>query len=160
MSQGFKKGSKWRTKSPAYLFILSVVDLSFIVTRLHQKIKVLFCHINFDYYEEFCKKMFFLTFFFVQKKEKYPLNSIVLQNLLYHLFNYSIVTYFMNFMNFAFIFTFFIQHKNIHTKVRLHKNLGPNFELRPWNNWMLKNLDNEKHGKQLDTEKRLPDHII
>ena len=31
-----------------------VLDLSFIVTHVHQKLKALFCHINFDYYEKFC----------------------------------------------------------------------------------------------------------
>ena len=35
-----------------------VVDLSFIVTSTHQKIKALFCHINFDYATDFVKKCF------------------------------------------------------------------------------------------------------
>ena len=35
-----------------------VLDLSFIVTRAHQKIKALFCRINFDYTTNFVKKYF------------------------------------------------------------------------------------------------------
>ena len=63
-----------------------IVDLSFIVTCAHQKIKALFCHIIFDYYNKFCKKMFFSLSLFLLgiyiniKKEEYRLNSIVLQN--------------------------------------------------------------------------------
>ena len=42
-----------------------VVDLSFIVARAYQKIRALFCRVNFHYYDKFCKKMiFFLSFFF------------------------------------------------------------------------------------------------
>ena len=58
-----------------------VVDLSFIVARVHQKIKALFCRINFHYYEKFCVKKW-LFFFLVYIKKKYTRNSIVLQNLL------------------------------------------------------------------------------
>ena len=49
-----------------------VVDLSFIVICAHQKIKALFCHINFDYATNFVKKMFFLSIFFLLsiKKER------------------------------------------------------------------------------------------
>ena len=30
----------------------------------------------------------------------------------------------------------------------------------PWKNWTLKNLDLEKHGRRLDMEKWLEDHIL
>ena len=53
-----------------------VVDLLFIVARMHQKINALFRLINFDYTTSFVKKIY----------------SIVLQNLL-SLFNYSDVFY-------------------------------------------------------------------
>ena len=58
----------------------------------------------------FVKNIFISTFFLlsISRKEKYTLNSIVLQNLLLHLFNYSAVMYFMNFMKFVFNFSFFI----------------------------------------------------
>ena len=40
-----------------------VVDLSFVVTHTHQKIKALFCCINFECYKKFCRKIFlFLPF--------------------------------------------------------------------------------------------------
>ena len=72
-----------------------VVDFSFIVTHAHQKIKALFCCINFDYITNFVKKCFvFLSIFFFyfeckKRKQKYTLNSIILENLLYCLFNYD-----------------------------------------------------------------------
>ena len=50
-----------------------VVDLSFIVTRAHQKIKALFCRINFDYATNFVEKCFvFLSILLLLsiKKEK------------------------------------------------------------------------------------------
>ena len=59
-----------------------VVYLSFIVTRTHQKIKALFCCINFDYTTSFVKKCFVFQFFsfeYKKRKAKYTLNSIVLQ---------------------------------------------------------------------------------
>ena len=60
-----------------------VVDLLFIVNCTHQKIKALFCCIDVDCYEKFYKKNVSCFFFlFSLKKEKYTLNSIVLQNLL------------------------------------------------------------------------------
>ena len=55
------------------IFRSRVVDLSFIVTHVHQKLKALFCCINFDYTKNFIKKMFYLSFyffFFEIKKEK------------------------------------------------------------------------------------------
>ena len=61
-----------------------VVYLSFI-TCTHQKIKALFCCINFDYMTSFVKKCFvfhFFSFEYKKRKAKYTLNSIVLQNLL------------------------------------------------------------------------------
>ena len=39
-----------------------LVDLLFIVTCAHQKIKALFCCINFDYTTNFVKKMFYFSF--------------------------------------------------------------------------------------------------
>ena len=46
------------------LFRAHVVDLFFIVTHVHQKIKALFCCINFDYTTNFVKKCFvFLSIF-------------------------------------------------------------------------------------------------
>ena len=39
-----------------------VVDLLFIVTRAHQKIKALFCRINFDYATNFVKKKIYFSF--------------------------------------------------------------------------------------------------
>ena len=67
-----------------------LVHLSFIVTRAYQKIKVLFCRISFDYTTNSVKKCFvfllpFLFFVFLRikkRKEKYRVNSIMLQNLL------------------------------------------------------------------------------
>ena len=62
---------KWKMHS--LLFRQRVVDLSFIATRISKnKALFWFCPINFDYYEKFCRKMFFfLSFFFrVYKKEK------------------------------------------------------------------------------------------
>ena len=63
-----------------------VVDVSFIVTCTHQKIKALFCCINFDYAVNFVKKccftFYFPSFEYQERKEKYTLNLIVLQNLL------------------------------------------------------------------------------
>ena len=48
-----------------------VVDLLFIVTRAHQKIKALFCRINFDYATNFVKKRFiFLSNIFLLSIEK------------------------------------------------------------------------------------------
>ena len=44
------------------------------------------------------------------------------------------------------------------------KNLDPeNLDLEkplPWKSWTLKNVDFEKHGKQLDMEKWLEEHIL
>ena len=37
----------------------------------------------------FCFSLYFFTFEYRKRKEKYTLNSIVLQNLLEHLFNHS-----------------------------------------------------------------------
>ena len=63
-----------------------VADLSFIVTLTHQKIKALFCCINFDYTKNLVKKCFVLfhlfSFEYKKRKEKYPLYSLKLQNLL------------------------------------------------------------------------------
>ena len=62
-----------------------VIDLPFIVTCTHQKIKALFCHISFDYTTNFAKNVLFFFLFFVLlsiKKQKYTLNPIELQNLL------------------------------------------------------------------------------
>ena len=42
------------------IFRSCVADLSFIVTGTHQKIKALFCRINFDYTKSFVKKCFVL----------------------------------------------------------------------------------------------------
>ena len=42
------------------IFRPRVADLSFIVTGTHQKIKALFCLINFDYTKSFVKKCFVL----------------------------------------------------------------------------------------------------
>ena len=39
-----------------WLFRPRVVDLLFIVTLAHQKIKALFCHFNFDYMANFVEK--------------------------------------------------------------------------------------------------------
>ena len=39
------------------------------------------------------------------------------------------------------------------------KNLDPG-KPRPWKTWTLKNLDLEKHGKRLDMEKWLEEHIL
>ena len=75
-----------------WLFRPHVADLFFIVTFAHQKIKALFCHFNFDYMANFVEKSFVFLFFYFEynkRKEKYMLNSIVLQNLL----NYSNVFY-------------------------------------------------------------------
>ena len=50
-----------------------VVDLLFIVTSAHQKIKALFCHINFDYATNFVKKccfFFSILLLLTIKKEK------------------------------------------------------------------------------------------
>ena len=48
-----------------------VLDLSFIETHKHQKIKGLFCRINFDCYNKFCQKCFsFYLFSFKYKKRK------------------------------------------------------------------------------------------
>ena len=65
-----------------------VVDLSFIVTCAHQKIKAFYC-ISFDYTKNalFVKNALFFFLFSVllsikKRKEKYTLNPIKLQNLL------------------------------------------------------------------------------
>ena len=64
--------------------------------------------------------------------------------------------YFINFVNFVFIFTFLLQLKKIYALTWLLVKHGP----RPWTQTM-KNLDAkkklnpEKPEKQLDTEKRL-----
>ena len=99
-----------------------VVDLLFIVTRMHQKIKALFFRINFDYYKKFCKKNVFLSIFFSlkyikRKKKNKTLNSIGLQNLTKFNIYLIIVMYFVNFMNFVFILTFFLlKHKTMYTR--------------------------------------------
>ena len=70
-----------------------VLDLSFILTRTHQKIKALFWSINFDYKTKFS--------FEYKKRNIYLI----------------IVIYFMNFMNFDFIFKFFLlERKKIYTR--------------------------------------------
>ena len=67
-----------------------VVDLLFIVTCAFQKIRVYFCRINFDYMKNFEKDVFYLfPLKYKKRQEKYTLNSIMLQNLLEHLFNYN-----------------------------------------------------------------------
>ena len=71
---------KWKIHA---LFRPPVVNLSFTV-MCTSKDKALFCSIKFDYYEKFCREMFFFLPFFFRKYEerKKTLNSIVLWNLL------------------------------------------------------------------------------
>ena len=70
----------------AAVFRQHVADLSFMVTRTHQKIKALFCCIDFDYKKNLVKKCFvffqLFSFEYKKRKEKYTLYSIMLQNLL------------------------------------------------------------------------------
>ena len=49
-----------------------LVDLSFRVTRVHQKRKALFCRINFDYRTNSVKKhfVFFSVFFLLSTKKQ------------------------------------------------------------------------------------------
>ena len=64
---------RWKTSEVNDALRPRVVDLLFIVTRVHQKIKALFCHINFDYVTNFVKKCFvFLSILLLLsiKKEK------------------------------------------------------------------------------------------
>ena len=85
--------SKWKMHA---LFRQRVVDLSFVVIHTSKnKASFWFCRINFDYYEKFCRKMFFLSFFFrVYKKGKIytKLNQASKFALTP---NYSLVMYFM-----------------------------------------------------------------
>ena len=63
MFQGFKGISTVPQEINTFMiFRPRVVDLSFIVTRAHQKIKALFCRTNFDY-KKFCKKNVLLSIF-------------------------------------------------------------------------------------------------
>ena len=78
-----------KIKESSYIvavFRSHVIDLSFIVTGTHQKIKPIFCCINFDYTKNFVKQCFVFFHLFPfkckKRKEKYTLNSIVLKNLL------------------------------------------------------------------------------
>ena len=54
------------------VFTPCVADLSFIVTCVHQKIKPLFCRINFGYTQNFVKEcfVFFHLFSFEHKKKR------------------------------------------------------------------------------------------
>ena len=72
----------------------SAVDLSFIVAST-QKIEALFCRINFDYVANFVKNVFLSIFSFEYKKRK---------KIHIKIYFFSIVIYFVNFMNFHFIF--------------------------------------------------------
>ena len=78
-----------KIKGSSYIvavFRQHVADLSFMVTRTHQKIKALFCCIDFDYKKNLVKKCFvffqLFSFEYKKRKEKYTLYSIMLQNLL------------------------------------------------------------------------------
>ena len=129
------------TKSLAFVWCKATCSSFFVYSnpRASKNKSLLFCRIIFIIKKFFLKKMvFFLSFFFLSsiKKGKYTLNSIVLQNLLQHLFNYSIAMYFMNF---ACIFTIFLlQRKEMYA---LLPKPGP----RPWTQ-TLKNLDFKKLG--------------
>ena len=77
-----------KIKKSSYIvavFRSHVIDFSFIVTGTHQKIKPIFCRINFDYTKNFAKQCFVFFHLFPfkckKRKEKYTLNSIVLKNL-------------------------------------------------------------------------------
>ena len=66
--------TKW--KIHVVLYRQRVVDLSFIVTRASKK-KALFWlrRINCDYYEKFCRKMFFFLSFLFQVYEKRKMHT-------------------------------------------------------------------------------------
>ena len=130
---------------PGVIYVMAcAVYLSFIVTCVHQKMKASFCHINFDYttnfllilhvafsqnclsvfdhfvrltlrrLKMFCFSFYFFSFEYKKRKEKYMLNSIMLK--IYFNVYLIIVIYFMNFMNFDFIFIFlFFQRKKVYT---------------------------------------------
>ena len=74
-----------------------VVDLSFIVTCAHQKIKALFCRINFDYVKNAVKKCFVFvsTFFLLSIKKKRKIYTKLDQTSKFTstLFNYSDIFY-------------------------------------------------------------------
>ena len=73
-----------------------VVDLSFIVTCAHQKIKALFCHINFDYAKNVKKWFVFLSTFFllnIKKKRKIYTKLDQASKFTLTLLNYSDIFY-------------------------------------------------------------------
>ena len=121
-SQRMKILKKWEKYLGISSFYTSVhkamCGWSFIHSNpAHQKIKALFYCISLDCYEKFYVKLFFFLSFCLSsiEKGKSTLNPIVLQNLFQHLFNYSIVMYLMKFINFGFIFIFFLLHcKKMH----------------------------------------------
>ena len=102
-----------KIKKSSYIvavFRSHVIDFSFIVTGTHQKIKPIFCRINFDYTKNFAKQCFVFFHLFPfkckKRKEKYTLNSIVLKNLFQRLFSYSNI--FSELYELEFIFKFYI----------------------------------------------------
>ena len=104
----------WIESQEVQKYKTTVVDLSFIVTHTHQKIKDLFHCINFDYYDKCCENMFFFLSLFEYKKTK------KIYTLVY-------------FINFVFIFTFFLlQCKKIYAlKLGNFLNLDPDPGLGP-----------------------------
>ena len=85
---------------------------------MHKKIKALFCCINFDCTTNFVKKYsaFLSIFSFEYKKEKKNTHWTWSYFKIYFNVYLIVVIYFMNFMNFDFIFKIFLlQHKKIYT---------------------------------------------
>ena len=137
------KPTKIKWKIHAFLR-QSVVDPSFIVTpESKNKTLLWFDRINFDYYEKFFRKMFFCLSFFCQvfKKGKIHTKLKLASKFTLSLFNYGLVMYFMNFMSFACIFTFFVLRRRKIFPVTLGSFMDPEPGFGPWKTWMLKILN-------------------